>query len=172
MSDYRRVYIPGGCYFFTVVTYRRQPIFADERNVAWLRQAFKIVKAKRPFELTAAVVLPDHLHSIWQLPDGDADYSTRWQMVKTAFSRQLSAPVRSDGTKTVWQPRFFEHCIRDEADFHRHLDYIHYNPLKHGLADAPASWPHSSFLHFVARGWYPLNWGDGGIPASADFDRE
>ncbi|WNB74921.1 REP-associated tyrosine transposase [Methylomonas koyamae] len=172
MSDYRRVYIPGGCYFFTVVTYRRQAIFADGRNVARLRQAFKAVKAKRPFELTAAVVLPDHLHCIWQLPEGDANYSVRWQMIKTDFSRSMTTEVKADAAKTVWQPRFFEHCIRDEADFQRHLDYIHYNPVKHGLTDSPANWPHSSFRRFVAGGEYPLHWGNAGVPASADFDCE
>ncbi|MCQ8103511.1 transposase [Methylomonas sp. SURF-2] len=128
-----------------------------------LRQAFREVKNKRPFDLLAAVVLPDHLHCIWRLPPDDADFSSRWQMVKTAFSRRISARVKADGAKTVWQPRFYEHCLRDESDFRRHLDYLHYNPVKHGLAHSPADWPHSSFKHFVNRGWYTHDWAAAGL---------
>jgi len=111
VSNYRRVYIPGGTYFFTLVTYRRQPIFADGERVELLRQSFREVKAKRPFDLLAAVVLPDHLHCLWCLPEGDADFSTRWQMVKTSFSRRIPAKKRKDGAKTIWQPRFYDHCM-------------------------------------------------------------
>ena len=107
MSNYRRVYIPGGTYFFTLVTYRRQPIFADGERVEQLRQSFREVKAKRPFDLLAAVVLPDHLHCLWSLPEDDADFSTRWQMVKAGFSRRIPAKTRKNGAKTIWQPRFF-----------------------------------------------------------------
>lgn len=171
MSDYRRLYLPGATYFFTVVTYRREPIFADEQKVEWLRQAFQTVKAKRPFESLAAVVLPDHLHCIWRLPEGDSDFSTRWQMIKTAFSRRMPATIGKGG-KRIWQPRFFEHCIRDEDDFTNHLDYIHYNPVKHGLVASPAKWPHSSFRRFVASGRYPENWGCGLIADVNDLGRE
>ena len=160
MSDYRRLYIPGGTYFFTLVTYHREPIFADERRVILLRQAFREVKSKRPFDLLAAVVLPDHLHCLWRLPKSDADFSTRWQMVKTAFSRQIPADVKKDGSKRVWQPRFYEHCLRDERDFQKHLNYIHYNPVKHGLVVSPGEWPHSSFKRFVSLGWYAEDWGN------------
>lgn len=172
MSDYRRLYVPGGTYFFTVVTYRRQPIFADGQKVEWLRQAFQTVKAKRPFDLLAAVVLPDHLHCILRLPENDRNFSSRWQMIKTAFSRHIPTQVRKDGAKTIWQPRFFEHCIRDEDDFRKHLDYIHYNPVKHGLADTPAAWPHSSFLRFVSKGWYPANWGVAAIVELEEWNCE
>ena len=167
MSIYRRLYIPGGTYFFTLVCYRRQKIFADEQRVMLLRQAFREVKSKRPFDLLAIVVLPDHLHCIWRLPNGDADFSTRWQMVKTAFSRRIPAYVKANGSKTLWQPRFYEHCLRDESDFHKHLDYIHYNPVKHGLVATPGEWPYSSFKRFVNFGLYPCNWGD---VAPADMD--
>jgi putative transposase len=160
MSDYRRLYFPGGTYFFTLVTYRRQPIFADAERVEQLRRSFREVKAKRPFDLLAAVALPDHLHCLWRLPEGDADYSTRWQMVKTDFSRHVPTQARKGGAKAVWQPRFYDHCIRDENDFHKHLDYIHFNPVKHGLASTPGEWQHSSFARFVALGWYPNNWGE------------
>ena len=92
-------------------------------------------------------------------PEGDADYSTRWQMLKTEFSRHLPGPRHKDGSRTLWQPRFWEHCLKDEEDLQRHLDYIHYNPVKHGLAATPREWPHSSFARFAARGWYPEQWG-------------
>ncbi|WP_150047279.1 MULTISPECIES: REP-associated tyrosine transposase [Methylomonas] len=122
MSNYRRLYIPGGTYFFTSVCDRRQAIFADKQRVILLRQAFREVKNKRPFKLLAAAILPDHLHCLWSLPCGDADFSTRWQMVKTAFSRRVPAEVKSNGAKTLWQPRFYEHCLRDKTNFHNHLN--------------------------------------------------
>ncbi|MDD1622479.1 MAG: transposase [Methylococcaceae bacterium] len=172
MSDYRRLYLPGSTYFFTLVTYGRRPIFADERLVELLRQAFQTVKSKRPFDLQSAVILPDHLHCLWRLPDGDSDFSTRWQMIKTAFSRRVPAKVRRNGAKTIWQSRFFEHCIRDEDDFHKHLDYIHYNPVKHGLSASPAAWPYSSFWRFVAAGWYAADWGENLAADFVDMDRE
>lgn len=172
MSDYRRVYIPGGTYFFTLVTYRRQKIFADSSNVELLRKSFREVKAKRPFQLVAAVILPDHLHCLWCLPDADADFSSRWQMVKTGFSRRIPAQVRADDTKTIWQPRFYEHCLRDESDFQKHLDYIHYNPVKHGLVATPGEWPHSSFARFVAFGWYASDWGGAEPPDVMDLGHE
>jgi putative transposase len=159
VSDYRRLYIPGGTYFFTVVTHERQSLFVDPLRVKQLRQAFRYVKARRPFTIVAAVVLLDHLHCLWQLPDGDCDFSTRWQMIKTEFSRRIPTPTRKDGSKTIWQPRFWEHVIRDEEDFRRHLDYIHYNPVKHGLVSAPAAWPYSSFRRFVRMSWYDADWG-------------
>ncbi len=117
MSYYRRLYVPGGTYFFTLVAYHRQPIFAEESRVEQLRRSLREVKAKRPFAVVAGVVLPNHLHCLWRLPEGDADLSTRWQMIKTDFSRHVPAPTRKDGSKTVWQPRFYEHLIRDEDDF-------------------------------------------------------
>jgi putative transposase len=103
MSNYRRLYIPGGTYFFTVVTYHRQPIFVNDARVELLRYAFREVKAKRPFDIVAVVILPNHLHCLWNLPDGDADFSTHWQMIKTGFSRRIPASIRKDGSKTVWQ---------------------------------------------------------------------
>ncbi|MEW6182390.1 MAG: transposase [Bacillota bacterium] len=159
MSDYRRLYVPGGTYFFTVVTYNRQRWFADEANVTLLREAFRYTLRRRLFLLSAIVVLPDHLHCIWTLPAGDADFSGRWQILKSCFSRRVPASTRREGSKTIWKPRFWEHLIRDEDDLHRHLDYIHYNPVKHGLAVAPGDWSHSSFGHFVRRGWYETDWG-------------
>ena len=159
MSDYRRYYIPGGCYFFTVVTYRRRPLLADAARVALLREALRMVKAARPFEVQAMVVLPDHLHALWRLPDGDADFSSRWRDVKNTVSRSIATPVNRRGEKAVWQRRFWEHAIRDEEDWRRHCDYIHFNPVKHGLARTPGDWPYSSFRAAVTKGWYAPEWG-------------
>ena len=172
MSNYRRVHIPGSIYFFTLVTYCRQPIFADGERAKQLRRSFREVMAKRPFELLAAVVLPDHLHCLWVLPEGDADFSSRWQMVKTSFSRRIPAKKLKAGAKTIWQPRFYDHCIRDESDLHKHLDYIHYNPVKHGLVSSPSEWPYSSFTRFVELGWYESNWGDDMPPNMEDMEHE
>ncbi len=110
--------------------------------------------AQRPFQLEAIIILPDHLHCLWQLPEGDADYSNRWKMLKgyvMRHTRDLNGPV--------WQPRFWEHLIRDEDDRQRHMDYIHFNPVKHGLTNDPATWPASSFKRFQERGVYPSGWG-------------
>jgi putative transposase len=154
LSDYKRVYISGGTYFFTVVTDGRRPMFADDANVTLLRDAFRYVKTRRPFDIIAAVVLPDHLHTMWGLPEGDSDFSTRWQMIKTAFSRKVDASLRRDGSKRIWQPRFWEHLIRDEEDYQKHLDYIHFNPVKHGYTSKPGDWQHSSFKQLVEQGVY------------------
>jgi len=124
MSNYRRNFVPGGKYFFTLVTWERQPFFADEIAVELLRESFRYVRNRRSFELIASVVLPDHLHCIWQLPDTDMDYSTRWQMLKTACSRKFRAAGLLPARKKLWQPRYWEHTIRDETDHNRHLDYI------------------------------------------------
>lgn len=159
MSDYRRVRVPGGCYFFTVVTYGRRPLLADEININLLRQALASAKTRRPFDVEAMVVLPDHLHCIWRLPAGDADFSGRWRAVKQFVSKRLDTAVSPRGEKPVWQRRFWEHLIRDQEDWRRHMDYIHFNPVKHGLVAAPEDWPHSSYRRAVAEGRYPPGWG-------------
>jgi len=160
MSNYRRVRLEGGCYFFTLVTYQRQPLFAEPANIARLREGLRRVMAKRPFEIDAAVVLPDHLHCLWRLPEGDADYSTRWRLVKHYFSQGVVRPVNHRGEKSIWQRRFWEHTIRNQEDWRRHVDYIHYNPVKHGHAKRPADWIAGSFQQALARGWYEdENWG-------------
>lgn len=163
---YRRVYIKGGCYFFTVVTEKRRKIFADDDNVKLLRAAFKSVMQKRPFTIDAAVVLPDHLHFIWTLPENDSDYSTRWRLIKTAFTKQCvdkfsvqNANRKNKNQQEIWQHRSWEHCLRDELDFERHFDYIHYNPIKHGLVQNLSDYPYSSFHRSVRQGIYPPDWG-------------
>jgi putative transposase len=160
MSDYRRAFLEGGTFFFTVVTYQRCPIFTEESSVNLLRQCFKTTMAKYPFTINAIVVLPDHLHTIWTLPDGESDFSTRWKIVKAAFSqhysgfrvKDISKSMIKKNEKGIWQRRFWEHTIRSEEDYHQHCDYIHYNPVKHGLVSSPVSWKYSSFKDFAKKG--------------------
>jgi putative transposase len=158
MSKYRRVYYPRSSYFFTLVTYNRRPWLASPERIERLRKAIRFVRDRRPFSLDAIVVLPDHLHCIWTM-ENDADYSTRWQMIKTHFSRFIKLHPDDRGRKRVWQPRFWEHLIRDERDYERHLHYIHFNPVKHGYVTRPADWPYSSFERYVRDGWYSRDWG-------------
>lgn len=167
MPDYRRAYLKGGTLFFTAVTYKRYPIFEQESAIALLRRCFKSVMAEYPFSLDAIVILPDHLHCIWTLPDDDCDFSVRWKRIKVSFTRNysgstagdISASMRKKKEKGIWQRRFWEHLIRDDEDFKRHCDYIHYNPVKHGLVDSPIEWEYSSLRKFVEKGLYPRTWG-------------
>lgn len=168
MPRYRRAAVPGASYFFTVVTERRQPILTDPIIRAALREAIGLVRQTQPFRIDGWVLLPDHLHTIWTLPDGDADFSNRWRLIKRHvtcacgpdyfrpefLSRRRSAKQYG----TLWQHRFWEHCLRDEQDFRLHLDYLHANPLRHGLVSAVADWPWSSFHRWVRQGVYPLEW--------------
>jgi len=158
MSDYKRLYVKGGCYFFTVVTGQRHKIFADAAAVSLLRQAFKRVMLKQTFELEAMVLLPDHLHCIMRLPPGDQDYSGRWREIKKYVTRRIQETGHASSTK-VWQSRFWEHLIRDDEDWRRHMDYIHYNPVKHGHVSVPLDWPHSSLKKYVELGMYAPDWG-------------
>ncbi len=166
MPDYRRLYENGGTYFFTVVAHERRPVFQNEQSVALLRNCFKRVARQHPFIIEALVVLPDHLYTIWKLPEEECDFSTRWNLIKGAFSRHYgeqqglsSASRRKKRERTVWQRRFWEHLVRGQNEFNHLCDYIHYNPVKHGLVRSPADWPHSTFRKFVAKGLYPQDWG-------------
>jgi len=172
MSRYRRVFVPGGTYFFTVVTHGRHPWFADDINISSLRDAFRRVRQSRPLAIHGIVVLPDHLHCIWRLPGGDADYPARWRDIKKAASARIDPISDARRERRVWQRRYWEHALRDEADWHRHLDYIHYNPVKHGLAARPADWQWSSFKRAVAQGWYEPSWGAREPADIADVDCE
>ncbi len=172
MTDYRRNRVPGGTYFFTVNLYdRRSEILT--RNIDVLREAVRKVRARVPFHIDAWVVLPDHLHCLWTLPKGDADFSGRWQAIKTAFSKQIpegdfrSASRRGKGERGIWQRRFWEHTIRDDHDYGAHFDYVHFNPVRHGLVAHTGDWPYSSFHRSVAMGLYPADWvGDGAVMLS------
>ena len=154
---YRRVYQSGARYFFTVVTENRQALLIE--NIERLRAAFRLGMSRYPFEIEAIVVLPDHIHTIWRLPEGDADFSKRWMVIKRKFSAGLQSAVVSDSKlkkreKGIWQRRFWEHCIRNEEDWRRHIDYIHFNPVKHGYVSNPQDWPYSSFNQAIRKGWY------------------
>jgi len=178
VPDYRRARLTGGTFFFTVVTYRRYPIFGDDAAAGLLDGCLKEVTARLPCDTDAIVILPDHIHAIWTLPEGDFDFSTRWKRIKAAFTRRYSGPragivaesMLRKGEGGVWQRRFWEHRIRDQEDFNRHCDYIHYNPVKHGLVDLPIEWKHSSFGQFVERGVYPEGWGQSAHPELIAMD--
>jgi len=163
MTSYRRVYQSGGTYFFTVnLLDRRSSLLVD--RIELLRQTVSAVRLELPFTIHAWVVLPDHMHALWTLPDGDCDFSTRWRLIKSRFSRGLrgfdsgSGSRRGRGEKSVWQRRFWEHLVRDDADFERCFDYIHFNPVKHGHVDHVSDWPYSTFRSCVDAGLYPPEW--------------
>lgn len=159
MSVYRRAYQSGGCYFFTVVTHERLPILTQPDIIERLRAAFRHVRSSRPFTIDALVVLPDHLHCIWHLPEGDDDFSTRWRLIKHYVSSAIDAPVNKRNEKLVWQRRYWEHLLQDEEDWRRHMDYIHYNPVKHGYVKQPGDWRFGSFQRAQNDGLYPPDWG-------------
>jgi putative transposase len=167
MSDYRRAYVPGGTFFLTLVTYDRTPLFTTPERVEQLRAALNCVMQESPFTIPAAVVLPDHIHFLWTLPAGDTDYSRRVGRMKVLFTRSLHhelSPEAGDSRRKhresdIWQRRFWEHTIADEDDFERHLDYIHYNPVKHKLVPCAHVWPYSSFARWVRAGRYEAEWG-------------
>jgi putative transposase len=162
MVLYRRNRIEGGTYFFTVTLRdRRSHLLTD--HVQHLRASYMQVQREKPFETVAIAVLPEHLHAIWTLPTDDADYSGRWQRIKAGFSRSLARAgliERRPGSVgyDLWQSRFWEHTIRDENDLRRHIDYIHYNPVKHRWVNKVVDWPHSSFHRYVERGDLAADW--------------
>ncbi len=173
MTDYRRSPFGGGC-FFTVVTYRRRRFLIDDLSRACLRTAWRRVRRDRPFEVVALCLLPDHLHCVWRLPEGDNDFSLRWMPIKKGFTRRYlqaggrefeqSLSRRKRRERGIWQRRFWEHQIRDADDLQKHVDYIHYNPVKHGLVEVVEEWPWSTYHKCVRDGLYPhgiLNHCDG-----------
>jgi putative transposase len=163
VTNYRRSLVPGGSYFFTVnLEDRRSRLLTD--HIDSLRAAFWQAHRQHPFAIEAIVVLPDHLHAIWTLPEGDADFAVRWRLIKSTFSRTLPAeePVSPSRARRaergIWQRRYWEHAIRDETDLERHIDYIHFNPVKHGHVARVRDWPHSSFHRFSRLGILPDDW--------------
>jgi putative transposase len=179
--QYRRSKTPGATYFFTLVTQNRHPLFHNPLNVDRLRAAFRYVMRRHPFTIDGIVVLPDHLHCLWTLPQDDVNFSTRWRLIKSHFSRNYprsdtspSTPSRNaKNERAIWQRRFWEHQIRDDQDFINHLDYIHYNPVRHQLVNAPKDWQYSSFHRFVKAGVYDVMWGASGkIVFSNNVGRE
>lgn len=155
--------MPGGTYFFTVnLLERRLDILV--RHVDALREAVRKTRQQRPFHIDAWVVLPNHLHCVWTLPVGDDDFSNRWKSIKIRFVQALPRTERrskvrmAKGERGIWQRRFWEHVIRDEIDYTRHVDYVHWNPVKHGVVKRAVDWPYSSFHRYVANGLYPQDW--------------
>jgi len=159
MSNYRRSFTPGACFFFTVVTHKRINYFSNKSNINLLRKAFHYVKNKHPFAIEAIVVLPDHLHTLWQLPENDSNYSLRWRLIKHYVSSHIKTSSNHRREKQVWQRRFWEHEIRNEIDWRNHMDYIHYNPVKHGYVTLAQEWEYSSICKAMEKGWYDKSWG-------------
>ena len=162
--QYRRAKHKGGCYFFTVnLAERNRSLLTD--HVDELRLCMKKTQQKHPYFVEAIVILPDHLHAVWTLPPEDNDYATRWMLIKSAFSRGLPKDERINTSRLkkrergIWQRRYWEHLIRDDHDFARHIDYIHYNPVKHGYVNHPVDWQYSSIHRFIRRGILDKNWG-------------
>jgi len=164
--QYKRYLKQGGIYFFTIVTFKRKNLFHHSENVGLLKEAFKYIIKRHPFQMDAYVFLPDHIHFIMRLLENDDDFSTRIRLVKSYFSRYCDQQYKQDPSvsrkkkqeQAIWQRRFWEHLISDESDYEKHVEYIHYNPVKHGLAKAPHQWPHSSFHRYVQNGIYNKFW--------------
>jgi putative transposase len=164
MTNYRRSKFHGGYYFFTVVTYKRRCFLVDDISRACLRSTWQGVRRNRPFEVVAICLLPDHLHCVWRLPEGDNDFSQRWMLIKKGFTRlyleagghesEQSLSREKKRERGIWQRRFWEHRIRDEEDLQKHIDYIHYNPVKHGFVKDVENWPWSTYHGFVRDGFY------------------
>ena len=163
MTQYRRFYVPGGTYFFTVNLAERSRCLLVQ-HIDLLRGVMAEIRQEHPFRLEAMVVLPDHLHALWTLPSGDRDFSVRWRKIKARFSRGLpkierrSASRVKKGERGIWQRRYWEHVIRDEDDWCHHIDYIHFNPVKHGYCEQVLDWPYSTFHAYVEYGVYPNDW--------------
>ncbi|MBS3746495.1 MAG: transposase [Wenzhouxiangellaceae bacterium] len=166
MPNYRRDLTPGGMYFFTVALRDRASALLVDR-IDDLRDAVRETRSRMPFEIVAWVVLPEHLHAVWKMPEYDGDYSVRWGMIKSRFSRRVSAAIARNASRQrrreggIWQRRFWEHRIRDEDDLRTHFDYIHFNPVKHEHCERVVDWPHSTFHRWVRQGHYAPDWGIG-----------
>jgi len=166
MTNYRRNFVEGGSFFFTVNLAERKSKLLTE-HIDLLREAFRYTRTRHPFEIDAIVVLPEHLHTIWRLPPDDWDYAKRWRLIKSKFSRgipkgeRISQSRLDKGERCIWQRRYWEHTLRDELDYARHADYIHFNPVKHGYANSVSEWPYSSFHRYVGLGVYPADWASG-----------
>jgi putative transposase len=177
VPNYRRNQVEGGCFFFTVnLRDRRSKLFVAE--IEALRTAVRAARARYPFHIDAWVVLPDHMHCLWTLPPDDLDFPVRWQMIKAMFSRSVPRPENrpasliSKRESGIWQRRYWEHTIRDEQDYAAHMDYIHFNPVKHGLAAHAADWPFSSFVTCVRLGMYPGDWAVKDVPLGDTGERQ
>lgn len=170
MPNYLRNYVPGGWYFFTVVTWKRRTFLTSPIARKALHEAFRKVQINWPFDLFAITLMPNHLHCLWKMPDNDYNYSTRWRLIKSEFTHRFfsyggkeitpSKSMKRKSQRGIWQKRFWEHTVRNETDLKRCLDYIHFNPVKHGLSSNVADYRWSSFKRFVKLEEYPPTWGD------------
>ena len=171
MTNYRRANFEGGYYFFTVVTHHRRAFLTDECARSCLRAAWEETRQRGHFDVVALCLLPDHLHCIWELPEGDRDFSLRWSRIKAGFTRRYLCAGGAESRQSpsrdrkrergIWQRRFWEHQIRDEEDLQRHINYIHYNPVKHGLVERAEDWAWSTYRRYVREGIYETgNWDD------------
>ena len=164
MPNYLRLWRPGGTYFFTHALRVRHGNDLLVRHIDVLREAVRVTRRQHPFAIHGWVVLPDHLHCVIELPPGDANFAKRWRLIKMIFSREVPADewrskiLLRRRERGIWQRRYWEHCIRDEEDLHRHLDYVHLNPIKHGLVERVSDWPFSTFHRLVGQGIYPEDW--------------
>ena len=175
MPNYKRAFIPGGTWFFTVNLLERHNNDLLIREIDLLRKVVRNVKQKYPFHIDAWVVLPEHMHCIFTLPPNDSDFSLRWRLIKSGFSRSLPkteylSPVRkASGERGIWQRHYWEHLIRDDDDYQRHIDYVHVNPVKHGYVERVQDWPYSTFHRYVESGIYPIDWcGDPSVEVSGE----
>ena len=175
MPNYRRAWHPGGTYFFTVNLLQRHGNDLLVRHIDVLRETIRSVQSRHPFEIHGWVVLPEHIHCVLQFPENDPNFATRWRLIKMGFSKALPkterlSKVRANrGERGIWQRRYWEHLIRDDADFAAHMDYVHFNPVKHELVKRVADWPFSTFHRLVKQGVYPQDWG-GGIETALGYD--
>lgn len=162
MVHYRRSRVVGGTFFFTVTLRdRRSDLLV--RHVDLLRDAWRAAKDRVAHDVVAVVILPEHLHAVIEMRDDSGDYSRLWQDIKKGFSRRVAASGwRMAGGRSLWQSRFWEHTVRDDADLRAHVDYVHFNPVKHGLTTCVVDWPHSSFHRYVREGWLPRGWAGAG----------
>ena len=177
MPDYRRIYHPGGTYFFTVNLLERTGNELLTCHIEQLRDAVRVVRRTHPFQIDSWVVLPDYMHCVIRLPEDDSDFTLRWRLIKSRFSKSLPQTERRSavrmrrGERGIWQRRFWEHLIRDEVDYAAHMDYVHFNPVKHGLVVRVIDWPYSTFHRLVDKGVYATDWaGDPGADALAYND--
>ncbi len=161
MPNYRRLFIPGGTFFFTVNLLDRRTSLLTE-NIDALRAAYGEVAKRHPLETVAICILPEHLHCVWRLPPDDHDYPLRWRLIKSRFSKSLPRAGdpragRRMGERGIWQRRFWEHAIRDAKDLDRHIDYIHWNPVKHRLVQSPDDWAYSTYQEWKKKYGRPIN---------------
>jgi putative transposase len=152
------MYKPGGTYFFTIVTYQRRPMLTQPDSISILKNIWLETITKRPVELIAYCILPDHLHCVWSMPEDDLNFPVRWSAIKGKFTIQYHQRYPEENETRIWENRYWEHLIRDEQDLNRHIDYIHYNPIKHGLVNKPVDWKLSSFSEYLANGFYSEDW--------------